>query len=107
MSLLKAIEEAKALVSSLEALLGTEVVNEVVTEPWYLNIPKEGVECWVDDREADVKKERDGEYDDEGTRIVYSYDSSRRLQFITDGFAWKYAIPVDPNLRLPNGEITL
>ena len=44
MSLLQAIKEAKAVVSSLEALLGTEQVGL-----WYLNIPAEGVLCYVDD----------------------------------------------------------
>jgi hypothetical protein len=116
MSLLKAIEEAEAVVASLKELLGESVAEEVVTEPWYHNIPKEGVECWVDDARGTVTKERDAGY--YSTRTVYNYNPNEDMPFEALVFRgrfddpdnmvdWKYAIPVDPNLRLPNGAITL
>jgi hypothetical protein len=104
MSLLQAIKEAEAVVASLKALLG-ESVAEVQDELWYLNIPKEGVECWVADCLGSLKEEMDGGQSD--TRIVYSYEPRVEMRFETDGLSWAYAIPVDPALRLPNGAITL
>lgn len=111
MSLLQAIKEAEALVASLKALLGGGQVG-----PWYENIPEKGVECWVADERATVIAEKD-EADDDDTRVVYRYDSSEQMQFIAlmhnsrfdpdNMVGWKYAIPVDPNLRLPDGKITL
>jgi hypothetical protein len=114
MSLLKAIEEAEAVVASLKELLGESVAEEVVTEPWYHNIPKEGVECWVSDSLSEVEKEMDEENDD--TRIVCGYEPSEDMPFEAlrygrlldpdNMIVWTYAIPVDPDLRLPNGAIT-
>ena len=93
-----------------KALLGTEVQDE----PWYHNIPKEGVDCWVDD-DSDVEAARDAV--ESSTRTVYSYDPSEDMPFealMDDALfspynmlRWKYAIPVDPALRLPNGAIIL
>jgi len=110
MSLLKAIEEAKAVVESLEALLG-ESVDKAQIGPWYLNIPKKGVECWIADNE-DAMQVRMNSPD--RIRKVVGYTPNKALPFtaiavntndVTVG--WSHAIPVDPRLRLPNGAITL
>ena len=128
MSLLKAIEDTacavafaeenvetlKGVLKGLEAILGEherwdeDIPDEQEREeyvPWYLNIPANGVECWVEDSEKRVRAERDE--DCKVTSIVNSYDSSQAMRFDTDCYRWRYAIPVDPKLRLPNGAITL
>ena len=126
MSLLEKFEEMHRRIIALERLVGvtgeeseqacTVVIKEPETvakggseaiawETWYLNIPEEGVECWVEDSERKVRAERDEDYED--TIIVYRYDSSVDMRFDTNVYRWKYAIPVDPELRLPNGLIVL
>ena len=84
---------------------GFILVPKIQDEPWYLNIPKEGVKCWVKDSLRDVKEERDRESSD--TRTVCGYDPIEEMPFITERLSWPYAIPVDPKLRLPNGAIVL
>jgi hypothetical protein len=100
MSLLQAIKEAKAVVSSLEALLGTEVQDE----PWYENIPAGGVLCWRSDCMEDLYNQmRDAARGDACLIYYYNADNNYPFQHYCE---WKYAIPVDPDLRLPNGAIT-
>jgi hypothetical protein len=116
MSLLEKFEEMHRRIIALERLVGvtgeeseqawTVAGDEASVVPWYHNIPKEGVECWVEDTEGYVRAERDKACED--TAIVYSYDSTVIRRFGAEGrLSWKYAIPVDPNLRLPDGEIVL
>jgi hypothetical protein len=115
MSLLEKFEEMHRRIIALERLVGvtgeeseqacTVAGDEASVVPWYYNIPKEGVECWVEDTEGYVRAERDRAC--EATAIVYSYDSTVIMRFGEDRLSWTYAIPVDPDLRLPNGAITL
>ena len=60
-------------------------------QPWYLNIPKGGIECYVsDDRPFPY---RDGK---SGVQRVVKYDTSVRLSFRDSGhIGWKYAIPIN------------
>jgi hypothetical protein len=85
--------------------------NARVVVPWYENIPTDGVLCYIADYEGEVME--DCEEDSTEKRKVTSYNRSYGL-FTANGptgadktFEWKYAIPVDPALRLPNGAITL
>ena len=104
MSLLKAIEEAKAVVSSLEALLG-ESVSKKQVGPWYLNIPKEGVKCWIGDSRKEVRGAVGAGHN---ITTVYNYDTNcDHAPFSSMYSHWKYAVPIDPKLRLPNGAIVL
>ena len=104
MSLLQAIKEAEAVVASLKALLGGSVA-ELQDEPWYLHIPKEGVECWIGDTRTYIDRAVGDSYCSMTT--VYSYEPSSACPFEANTSVWTYAIPVDPKLRLPNGAITL
>ena len=109
MSLLSKIALVETLVAEIKELIVAPVV------PWYENIPKEGIECWVEDIGDLVREERDKAHHD--TRTVYGYDSSEHQPFkalmLNRGLApdnmigWTYAIPVDADLRLPDGKITL
>ena len=106
MSLLKAIEEAKAVVSSLEALLGESVSKEQVA-PWYLNIPVPGVMCYVDDEEHICRSDLHNK--SSAVRRIFSFDEGEFVSIGHTGMSlgYNYAIPVDPKLRLPNGQIFL
>ena len=60
-------------------------INAAPAEPWYLNIPEGGIECYVSDDEPNPSSDN---------RIIYSYDSRLRLPFRSSLLRWKYATPV-------------
>tara|TARA_R110002124_G_scaffold274286_1_gene444078 strand:- start:503 stop:778 length:276 start_codon:yes stop_codon:yes gene_type:complete len=64
-------------------------INAAPAEPWYLNIPPEGVECYVSDDE--------GMPSDKSTTVrVVEYDTSARLSFRSSNhIGWKYATPIN------------
>ena len=64
-------------------------INAAPAEPWYLNIPPEGVECYV----SDVDPDPSAKYS--LVRVV-EYDTSARLSFRSSNhIGWKYATPVN------------
>ena len=67
-------------------------LQEITTAPWYLNIPPEGVECYVSGRNPNPSC---------AIRIIFFYNSGYRLPFRSSHLiGWKYATPVNV------GEIT-
>ena len=103
MSLLQSIADAKALVASLEALLPKP------DTPWYENIPESGVLCYVNDNEACCILLEEAFHHSPFKRRVFKYSAGTGFKALSPYYTtmteWKYAIPVDHNLRLPNGRI--
>jgi hypothetical protein len=63
-------------------------INAAPAEPWYLNIPPEGVKCCVSDVNATP-------FASSSTSIVTDYDSHLLYPFRSGGSGWKYATPVN------------
>ena len=60
-------------------------ITAAPAEPWYLNIPKEGIECYVSDDEPNPSS---------GNLLIRGYDSEYNYPFRSDLVGWKYATPV-------------
>ena len=67
-------------------------INAAPAEPWYLNIPEEGVECYVSDVDTDP-------FASSSTSIVTEYDQSLLYPFRSGGSGWKYATPVNEGIK--------
>ena len=66
------------------------VLEEInAAEPWYLNIPPEGVQCYVSDVDPNPYLVRNT------TGLVTKYDQSLLYPFQCYRTGWKYATPVD------------
>jgi hypothetical protein len=63
-------------------------INAEPAEPWYLNIPEEGVECYVSDYHPDP-------YPSTTKVLVTGYDQSLSFPFKCLGNWWKYARPAN------------
>ena len=63
-------------------------INAAPAEPWYLNIPEGGVECYVSDVNANP-------YPSNTIGLVTGYDQSLSFPFKCLGNWWKYATPVN------------
>jgi hypothetical protein len=63
-------------------------INAAPAEPWYLNIPEEGVECYVSDYDPDP-------YPSTTKVLVTGYDQSLSFPFKCLGNWWKYARPAN------------
>ena len=63
-------------------------INAASEEPWYLNIPKGGVECYVSDFNSNPAAHNT-------TRLVRRYDPHFYGPFRSDLSGWKYATPVN------------
>ena len=63
-------------------------INAASEEPWYLNIPKGGIKCYVSDDEPNPSAKI-------GVVRVVEYDTRNRLSFRSRGIGWKYATPVN------------
>ena len=63
-------------------------INAAPAEPWYLNIPPEGVKCYVSDVNATPSSSS-------GTSIVSKYDQSLLYPFQCFFVDWKYATPIN------------
>jgi hypothetical protein len=104
MSLLEKIALVEILVAEIKELIGTPALDIPVV-PWYENIPAGGVLCWRSDCMEDLYNQmRDAARGD--AYLIYNYGADDAYPFQHYCW-WRYAIPVDPNLRLPNGAITL
>ena len=64
-------------------------INAAPAEPWYLNIPREGVECYVSDVDPNPYLGRNS------TGRVTKYDHSLIYPFQCYHADWKYATPVN------------
>ena len=67
-------------------------INAAPAEPWYLNIPPEGVKCYVSDVDADPH----GLY---ATGLVTHYDTHFSAPFRSNYSGWKYATPVNEGIK--------
>jgi len=63
-------------------------INAAPAEPWYLNIPPEGVECYVSDYNPNP-------YRGSTEVLVTGYDQSLLHPFQCPRFVWKYATPIN------------
>ena len=64
-------------------------LQEINAEPWYLNIPPEGVECYVSDFNRNP-------FTGPNTTLITEYDPSLQKCFRFSGIVgWKYATPVN------------
>ena len=64
-------------------------INEAPAEPWYLNIPEGGVECYVSDFNRNP-------FTGPNTTLITEYDPSLQKCFRFSGIVgWKYATPVN------------
>ena len=77
-------------------------INAAPAEPWYLNIPPEGVECYVSDSNATPAYEVYG-CASSITLIVTQYKQGLTQPFqCAHGrwtYAWKYATPVNEGIK--------
>ena len=60
-------------------------INAAPAEPWYMNIPKGGIECYISDDEPNPSR---------GTLIIREYNSEFNFPFRSNLVRWKYATPV-------------
>mgnify|MGYP003626636303 FL=1 len=68
------------------AVIRQAMIDDGPSELWYLNIPPEGVECYVSVRTPNPSC---------STRIIFFYNSGYRLPFRSSHLiGWKYATPV-------------
>ena len=58
-------------------------------EPWYLNIPPEGVECYVSDDSPNPYLGLNT------TGLITEYDQSFLMPFRSNNLRWKYATPIN------------
>ena len=63
-------------------------INAAPAEPWYLNIPEGGVECYVSDVDPNP-------YFGNPKGFVRQYDQSLVYPFLCPQNVWKYATPVN------------
>ena len=64
-------------------------INVAPAEPWYLNIPKGGIKCYVSDEHPNPSAKS-------GWVRVVEYDASWTIaSFRSRGIGWKYATPVN------------
>ena len=64
-------------------------INAAPAEPWYLNIPPEGVECYVSDDSPDPYLGLNT------TGLITEYDQSFLMPFRSNNLRWKYATPIN------------
>ena len=67
-------------------------INAAPAEPWYLNIPPEGVKCYVSDVDATPSGSS-------STSLVSEYDCGLLYPFRSGGSGWKYATPVNEGIK--------
>ena len=64
-------------------------LQEINAEPWYLNIPPEGVECYVSDDSPNPYLGLNT------TGLITEYDQSFLMPFRSNNLRWKYATPIN------------
>ena len=82
-------KDVDAMKGAWDLYVDLQEINAAPAEPWYLNIPPEGVECYVSDVNSDPS-------DKYSLVRVVEYDTSARLSFRSSNhIGWKYATPVN------------
>ena len=81
-------EDQAPMLGTWDSYDNLQEINAAPAEPWYLNIPEGGVECYV----SDVNATPSGS---SSTSIVAKYDQSLLHPFRSNGSGWKYATPVN------------
>ena len=80
-------EDMDAMINVWNSYAVLEEINAAPAEPWYMNIPPEGVGCYVSGHNPNPSC---------ATRIIFFYNSGYRLPFRSSHrVGWKYATPVD------------
>ena len=69
-------------------------INAAPAEPWYLNIPLEGIECYVSDVNATPAYEMYG-CASSNTVLISRYKHGYSMPFRCANDGWKYATPVN------------
>ena len=83
-------KDVDAMKGAWDLYVDLQEINAAPAEPWYLNIPEGGVECYV----SDVDPKPCLTLNIKG--FVRQYDTSARLSFRSSNhIGWKYATPVN------------
>ena len=91
-------EDYAPMLGTWESYANLYEINAAPAEPWYLNIPPEGVECYVSDVNATPSYEMYG-CASSSTSIVTEYDPNLLHPFRSSGSGWKYATPVNEGIK--------
>ena len=81
-------KDVDAMRGTWDLYVDLQEINAAPAEPWYLNIPPEGVECYVSDYEPNP-------YRSNAKAFVTKYDQSLSFPFKCLGNWWKCATPVN------------
>ena len=81
-------EDKGPMISPCSWYADLQEINAAPAEPWYLNIPEGGVECYVSDYNPNP-------YRGSTEVLVTGYDQSLLHPFQCPRFVWKYATPVN------------
>ena len=81
-------EDQNPMLGTWDSYADLQEINAAPAEPWYLNIPPEGIECYVSDYDPNP-------YPSTTKVLVTGYDQSLSFPFKCLGNWWKYATPVN------------
>ena len=82
------------MIGAWDSYADLQEINAAPAEPWYLNIPEGGIECYVSDVNATPSYEMYG-CASSSTSIVTEYDPNLLHPFRSSGSGWKYATPIN------------
>ena len=82
-------EDMDAMINVWNLYAGLQEITAAPPQPWYLNIPEGGVECYVGDVDPNPYLGRNS------TGRVTKYDHSLTYPFKCPNNWWKYATPVN------------
>ena len=85
------LEELKATAAELQQQIEA-LENLKQWEPWYLNIPLEGIECYVSDVDPNP-------YFGNPKGLVRQYKQGLTQPFQCGNDGWKYATPINEGAR--------
>mgnify|MGYP003650852319 CR=1 FL=1 len=80
------------MIEAWDSYADLQEINAAPAEPWYLNIPEGGVECYVSDINPNP-------YPSTTKVLVTGYDQSLSFPFLCLGNCWKYATPVNEGIK--------
>ena len=81
-------KDVDAMRGTWDLYVDLQEINAAPAEPWYLNIPEGGIECYVSDVNATP-------FGSSSTSIVTKYNQNLFHPFSSCGSGWKYATPVN------------
>ena len=77
------------MIGAWASYVDLQEINAAPAEPWYLNIPEGGIECYVSDFNRNP-------FTSPNTTLITEYDPSLQKCFRFSGIVgWKYATPVN------------